>query len=237
MLNCLSAVVSSLFLLGAMASPAWAATSSITSILFTGQPFIHATGTYVNNSGTLRAKVETTPSPSVTVDSLALGDGIHNYAVYADFQYSVSVNGPANVTVPLDIAFSASIDSYGQAFLGWDNGTLWNSFPFYSPGNSFSYSGTAHVDVTTGDEYTVDLNARTSVLQHDLSKAMIDPIFTIDPQFFLDNPNFDPSDFSFTFSEGVGNSSVAAGEPASLALLVTGVVSVLPFARRRRSGR
>lgn len=143
--------------------------------------------------------------------------------------YAAEIAGPAGVsTVPIDISYSYSLATPTDA----------SANPYGNPSAASAYFGYAGVSNTyfvlanTNDSNAVDSGGLRTVsvsgvyqttapvnvaLRLGLSagangaggSAFLDPAISIDPSFFVSNPQYSALDFSIIDSSGVGNGLVA----------------------------
>jgi hypothetical protein len=88
--------------------------------------------------------------------------------------------------------------------------SLVSNLPFVGVASSPSFSGTLIEDLTPGDTYRITIQAALIDQAFGDISASIDPFFSIDPSVSLGD------EYSFSFSDGIGNSPASVPEPSSL---------------------
>lgn len=87
---------------------------------------------------------------------------------------------------------------------------------------------TGDFDIASGVEYEVDMFAYVSAHGASSGAAAIDPMLTVDPNFF------DGNDLNFIFSNGISNGVSSTPLPAALPLFAGGLGVMGLLARRRK---
>jgi len=198
--------------------------------------------------GSASAGYATSLAPFISVRTDAITpDAAHESSATSEItlQYFVSINGPrAGETVPVIVtaqalfngSFTGNVATNGiSAELGFAlNGPSGNLL-FYGQGGSFTSND--EVNLISGDLYVVNMFADLQSIVRGpgraTGEAMIDPVFTIDPNFA------EAGLFSLEFSDGIANVSAGSATPlpAALPLFATGLggLGLLGWRRKKRA--
>jgi len=191
----------------------------------------------VDASGTpaplLRAESDIGPNALASI----FGRGV------ATIEYGVEVVGPAG---PVGVVVGARGEAVGAATTGASFAveSAWRLFDglgdlagddvrsgqLFATSFDRTFEDAVAVVLVTNRVYAVSMvadaqAAATDASSHALARAFVDPIFTF-------APGVDPALYSFRFSAGIGNAVTVVPEPATTALLTTGLL-VFAAARRR----
>ena len=198
--------------------------------------------------GSVAVTLSGTPSPSIVANAdigpNALAS-IYGRGV-GGITYYFAIEGPAgSVPVLIDVAGAAIGNASAGASFAVES--RWTLFDGIALANTLAGDDVASTQLTgtfdQGFARTVSLTlltnhvypvlmladaqaAATDAGSQSVAHAFVDPVFSF-------GPGVDPSLYSFTFSNGIGN--VAAPEPGLLALSIAGLLSVGVL--RRRGGQ
>jgi hypothetical protein len=199
-------------------------------------------GTYVGTgySATL------TSQPSLTLNAYGI-PGIATTSPYetqyfASVGYQVMIAGPnAYTMVPVDVTFFMSVSDIvvpgGYAVAG-------TRFSYYDKAVDLDVFGHASGSETDGATVQFSVAANTPFWAGfsgiasfydtgDQASIFIDPVFSIDPSFASNDPNY-LTDYTLAFSPGIQNSEQPVPEPGSLLLLASGVACMCGVIRFRK---
>jgi hypothetical protein len=104
------------------------------------------------------------------------------------------------------------------------NGAQGSSFDLDTSNNGVF---TGNFDIASGVEYEIDMSASVSAHGASSAGASIDPMLTVNPNFFEAN------DLNFVFSDGISNGVSSTPLPAALPLFAGGLGVIGLFGRRR----
>ena len=159
--------------------------------------------------------------------------------------YQMQVVGPAG-DVPVSISFAGGVSGTSEllgedTFAGFAMTALWRfattsgvplfaeegiSTPFLTGAFSQSFGGTHDLVLTANQAYVVTLLVNVGARGGSAS-AFIDPIFSFGPGV--------GAEYSFLFSEGIGNGPVAVPEPQTYLLLGAGLLLMRALSRVQRA--
>jgi len=169
--------------------------------------------------------------------------------------YYVSVVGPSDINVPLDLLGFTSTEgntsdagsgggwiSEASFTIGNSDVNVIDSSLDYNPGgynivdqqsgyNPQTYSNIVNIpfSISANSSQSIFLDVYASVGGTTAAFTTIDPTIQIDPDFLAENPGY-----SLVFSPGIGNTPVsAAPEPSSWLLMILGLGVVGGLLRRR----
>jgi hypothetical protein len=212
-------------------------------------PYSGGTASYTDPSGAVTvsatATVNSSTSPSFSAHGSGdVGSGLEGIATLG-FTYYMEVSGPAG-NVPIVVSASGSADgAHGLSQFFFDNDVVLyvktfggvttdcvNSICTSSNSNSFNVSQTLNVASNTVYQIEMDVGGSVFGSGTQFSDGSIDPYFEF-------APGFDPSGYSFIFSDGVGNGPAASATPlpAALPLFATGLgaMGLLGWRRKRKA--
>lgn len=194
-------------------------------------------GDGVTGMATLSAGV--LPTVTATVNSV---NGRLALSTTAEFTYYFAAAGPTGVEVPVDmqalLKFQGSEDGTAGGFLAILHGA---DLIYYSHSNGtvpLTFNIDTVLTLQSNDIYRVWMVAQAFGGEshhyddpHDASgSALVDPMFSIDPIFLGQNP-----DFTLRYSANLfGPSDAGVPEPGTWTLLILGFGSVGAMTRRRR---
>lgn len=206
--------------------------------------FNHYTTSASDNGAS--GSIQLTPGPLIQATSSSTENA------YVTLTYSFTINQVAGTpvsSVPFAVHYVENLvgtaggnptlgefhASQGAAFSPFFFAVNSTNSSFYANDTYDSSSRGANANLNTPVDIQMTANAFGSS-----GSAMVDPMISIDPSFFTDNPSYTPSDFAITVNGGVGNSdgssaSTPTPEPASGVLLLAGLGLTAVFAGRRRA--
>jgi hypothetical protein len=196
---------------------------------------ISAPGTenLANAVSQIQSIVSYMPSPSLQV--FGSNTGISQVVGLLSMSYQFEILGPdPSVLVFVNGSGSVGGTSTGTGFFG----SLAASLIVQGPGVSMegsaggvpgSFNLNSSSNFQTDTIYSVHMTAEGAATRTASFFANVDPVFTIDPSL----ANADQ--YSFLFSDGVGNSPSAVPEPSTWAMMILGFAGVGFMAYRRRS--
>ena len=185
-------------------------------------------------------------SPGAAVEAIAPSAGA---VAGAGIDYSVEIDGPADLSVPFVLSYrlfvknlalgyvhngSAQVAVYGNGAYAEDHlySANYGSRIFETCSDGCLTPGRLSASFTTGKIYTISLDVQATG-----AEAYADPKLTLDPTWARANPTA-ARQLSLSFSDGItnalGNFTLGVPEPASWALMITGVFGVGAGLRRRR---
>ena len=203
---------------------------------------VTAPGTEIlsNSTSNVQSIVSLSPSPSIQLTGSTSSGGPLGVL---GFRYQMVVNGPTGTaSVHIDASGSASGSSTGNGFFSG----LQSSFIVNNPntliveknvpgGGSGSWDLDQTFTLQTNTIYFITLQAEGEALSGIAGGtasffAEVDPVFSIDP----DQANADQ--YSFRFSDGIGNSIAGAvPEPCTWAMMILGFFGVGFMANCRKN--
>jgi hypothetical protein len=204
------------------------------------------------------AAVQASPGPVVEAFSTSAITAQAQFSMSFEIDQIAGLNGVT--TVPIDVSyveeavgdlnFTHSLDEFHIA-----DGSLFSPYFFAElfsddagaivTGTSSDASSTATYSTAAAGKPGVSLGTVVSMQMLASAdgpggSAFIDPVISIDPSFFINNPQYTAADFSLTESAGVGNSinsdSNPVPEPGSM-ILFAGATSLCGLLRRKKSRR
>ena len=182
-------------------------------------------------------------SPSPYVDISGTVDSTNPDFERASLKYYFEYVGPVGTSILVDTSYLMS--NSGADYTGFlasvkllDSGS--NGIEYQCIGNesgcpgagqgTYSYPGTFTDSLLANQVYELDLYVEFSYAQVEPRLPVhitADSVISIDPGF-----TGDPSAYTLLLSDGVGNSTAATPEPASLVFVVSGIGGIMALRRR-----
>ena len=215
-------------------------------------------GSYSSNysGGAYTAAPSVSPNPAASV---SVNPGNQPEGADASVEYYVEFSGPT-ATVPIQVNASASASGAASTaelliedlqdttvylnLVASTNGQVYSGLIGSSPTFNGPCSGNALGSVTCGSTYVPGATVSNNLIWTAQTNVVYDVYLdanssngsaSVDPTFSIASSVPGPQNYSILLSDGIGNSpaSTAAPEPASTALLVSGIGGLLCFARRK----
>jgi hypothetical protein len=229
----------------------WNVTGGVSNVAF-GNSFTLATNppvpavTISGVGGSASLLFSPTPTPAVTATASGYDAAVDNGAfAQGIFRYFGEVTAPGGAVAPTTVNVVANASLFSEAGVTNDGsdarfrldvfGTLVFPLTFSDQGgNNGTFTTTMTVPVNTNQTFYVEMLVRAWTFEPGVSATAF-----LDPFFFLDQSLVDLG-YALRFSDGMGNSLVSPGDPASvpvpaaLPLFATGLGVVAFLARRRR---
>jgi hypothetical protein len=209
-------------------------------------------------NGNIAASGTTSPIPNPTLTGAASGGpqpgpGLSGaVSELSEITWSFEVVGPSGIPVPVIVAGNAGVNATNTNGLSFEatalitpdgggvltggaclaGGTSYTC-PSYAPSSSFSMSRQFFVSPNSVIGMGIDVgltiaNNPTPGANLGTITGYVDPVVTIDPAFAQ------ASQYTLVLSPGIGNSSTAAPEPASLLLMIS-ALAAFPLLRRGKA--